>query len=85
MLGATDIAHRYLIVIDLRDIVGERVAADGKFIAIEDELVLGENIADIDLDIFIPRLLDFRHPASHRTTFQQNLEDLDTFHRHTLA
>ena len=70
MLSAADIAHGYLIVVNLGDIVGERVAADCKFVAIEDKLLLGEDIADIHLHIFIPRLLDLRHPACHRTTFQ---------------
>lgn len=85
MLSAADIAHGYLIVVNLGDIVGERVAADCKFVAIEDKLLLGEDIADIHLHILIPRLLDLRHATSHRTTFHQNLKDLRTFHRHTLA
>ena len=65
VLGTADIAHGYFVVINLRDVIGERIATDGKLVAIEDVLVLGENIADIDLHIFVPRLLDFRHSASH--------------------
>lgn len=85
MLSAADIAHGYLVIIDLRGIVGERVAADGKFIAIEYQLLLGEDVADIYLHIFVPRLLDFGHTASHRAALHQYLEDLRTFRSHTLS
>ena len=67
------------------DIVGERVTADGELVAVEDQLLLGEDVADIHLHVLIPRLLDFRHPACHRTTLHQYLEDLCTFHSHTLT
>ena len=52
VLSSSDITHRYLVVFDLRGIIGEGVAGNDELLPVEDVLVALEDIAGVHVDIF---------------------------------
>jgi hypothetical protein len=61
VLGASDVAHGDLVLLDLGDVVRKGVAHDDELLLVEDVFVLREDVADIHVPILVAGFLDFGH------------------------
>lgn len=80
-VGPADVAHRNLIFIDLRDVVGKGVAGNGELSPVQDEpsLIVGlagrQDAAHVTLRVLIARLLYLGHASRDGPALDQNFKD----------